>query len=71
VTSSSQLLAFGVQYKLEPPPHSVILSVTQGLLGYAVALLVEALWYKPEGRGFGYVWDHWIFSMYLVLSAAL
>ena len=28
---------------------------------YAVAQLVEALRYKPEGRGFNSRWCHWIF----------
>jgi hypothetical protein len=28
-----------------------------------VAQLVEALRYKPEGRGFDSRWCHWIFSM--------
>jgi hypothetical protein len=31
--------------------------------GYAVAQLVEALCYKPEGRGFGSRWSHWSFSL--------
>jgi hypothetical protein len=30
---------------------------------YAVAQLVEALRYKPEGRGFDSRWCHWNFSM--------
>jgi hypothetical protein len=29
--------------------------------GHAVAHLVEALCYEPEGRGFDYRWCHWIF----------
>jgi hypothetical protein len=29
--------------------------------GHAVVYLVEALWYKPEGRGFDSRWGHWIF----------
>jgi hypothetical protein len=29
------------------------------LLGNAVAQLVEALRYEPEGRGFNYLWCHW------------
>jgi hypothetical protein len=29
---------------------------------YAVAQLVEALRYKPEGRGFDSRWGHWNFS---------
>jgi hypothetical protein len=31
--------------------------------GYAVAQLVEALHYKPEGRGFDSRWSHWNFSV--------
>jgi hypothetical protein len=30
---------------------------------YAVAQLVEALRYKPEGRGFDSRWGHWNFSV--------
>ena len=30
---------------------------------YAVAQLVEALRYKPEGRGFHSRWCHWNFSL--------
>jgi len=30
---------------------------------YAVAQLVEALRYKPEGRGFDFRWCHWNFSL--------
>ena len=30
--------------------------------GHAVAQLVEALRYKPEGRGFDSRWCHWNFS---------
>jgi hypothetical protein len=32
-------------------------------LKYAVAQLVEALRYKPEGRGFDSRWSHWKFSV--------
>jgi hypothetical protein len=31
--------------------------------GHAVAQLVEALCYKPEGRGFDFRWCHWNFSL--------
>jgi hypothetical protein len=31
--------------------------------GHAVAQLVEALRYKPEGRGFDSRWCNWIFSL--------
>jgi hypothetical protein len=30
---------------------------------YAVAQLVKALRYKPEGRGFDSHWGHWNFSV--------
>ena len=32
-------------------------------IGNAVAQLVEAMRYKPEGRGFDSRWHHWSFSM--------
>jgi hypothetical protein len=32
-------------------------------LGYAVAQLVEALRYKPEGREFDSRWFHWNFAL--------
>jgi hypothetical protein len=34
---------------------------------YAVAQLVEALSYKPEGRGFDSRWCHWSFSLTLLV----
>ena len=33
------------------------------LCGHAVAQLVEALHYKPEGRGYDSRWCHWNFSL--------
>jgi len=33
------------------------------LLMHAVAQLVEAMRYKPEGRGFDSRWCHWSFSL--------
>ena len=38
--------------------------------GHAVAQLVEAQRYKPEGRGFNSRWCHWIFSL-TILPAEL
>ena len=38
-------------------------SVTEVKEGHAVAQLVEALRYKPEGRGFDSRWCHWNFSL--------
>jgi len=39
-------------------------------LGHAVAQLVEALSYKPEGRDFDSRWCHWIFFIEIILPAA-
>jgi hypothetical protein len=36
--------------------------------GYAVAQLVEALRYKPEGRGFDARWCHWNFSFDIITA---
>ena len=36
---------------------------TSIFLGYAVVHLVEALHYKPEGRGFDSRWCHWNVSL--------
>jgi hypothetical protein len=42
-----------------PPLAYVFMECT----GYSVAQLVEALRYKPEGRGFDSRWCHWNFSL--------
>jgi hypothetical protein len=38
-------------------------AVTKVQEGHAVAQLVEALRYKPEGGGFDSRWCHWNFSL--------
>jgi hypothetical protein len=43
----------------------IILSPFYMYLGYAVAQLVEALCYKPEGRVFNSRWWNWNFSLTL------
>jgi hypothetical protein len=35
------------------------------------SVMVKALCYKPEGRGFHSQCDHWIFSTYIIFPAAL
>jgi hypothetical protein len=35
------------------------------------SVVVETLYYKPEGRRFKTLWCEWIFSIYLILLAAL
>jgi hypothetical protein len=45
-------------------------STPEGNWGHAVAYLVEALCYKPDGRRFDSRM-RWIFSIYLILPAAL
>jgi hypothetical protein len=50
-----------------PSPRCVVSSIifpsNYLLMGYAVAQLVEALRYKPEGRRFDSRWSHWNFSL--------
>ena len=41
----------------------IFFTVCQILLGQAVARLVEALRYKPKGRGFDSRWCQWNFSL--------
>jgi hypothetical protein len=38
-------------------------SISSSSRGYMVAQLIEALRYKPEGRGFDSRWSHWNFSV--------
>jgi hypothetical protein len=38
--------------------------------GHAVAQLVEALCYKPEGRGFDSRRGHWTYAIYVTLPTA-
>jgi hypothetical protein len=49
-------------------PHCIFLDLYQKShsetkVGHTVAQLVEALRYKPEGRGFDSRWYHWHFSL--------
>jgi len=39
--------------------------------GHVVAQLVEALRYKPEGRGFDARWCYWNFFIDIILQVAL
>jgi hypothetical protein len=43
--------------------RSILKYILQKKWGYAVAQLVEALRYKPEGRWFDSRWSHWNFSV--------
>jgi hypothetical protein len=42
--------------------HSTADGILLNILGHAVAQLVEALRYKPEGRGIDSRWCYWNFS---------
>jgi len=46
-------------------------SVTLFLLYLFFFLLVEALRYKLEGRGFDFRWCHWNFSFAIIFPAGL
>jgi hypothetical protein len=41
------------------------------VVGACGSVVVEALCYKPEGRKFKTRWGEWIFSIYLIILAAL
>jgi hypothetical protein len=41
----------------------LILNVYRDRAGHAVAQLVEAMRYEPEGRGFDSQWCNWNFSL--------
>jgi 2-keto-3-deoxy-L-rhamnonate aldolase RhmA len=42
---------------------TITITVTNITTAHAVAQLVEAMRYKPEGRGFDARWCHWNFSL--------
>jgi hypothetical protein len=50
-----------VRTRGSPNPHSNIKLLLCSDWGHAVAQLVEALFYKPESRGFKSLRGHWIF----------
>ena len=41
--------------------YTVFINKVKNIMGHAIEQLVEALGYKPEGRGFDSRWCHWIF----------
>jgi hypothetical protein len=64
--SASATLAYAILYKI------VCFNPYRNIpWGHAVAILVEAIWYKPKGRGFDSRWGDWILWIYLILPAAL
>ena len=50
-----------MSYPTQPLPQLINLTILY--LGYAMAHLVKALRYKPEGQGFDSRWCHWNFSL--------
>jgi hypothetical protein len=48
-----------------------ILTVFEMMVGAHCSQVFKALCYKPEGRGFDTRWGEGIFSIYLILLAAL
>jgi len=51
------------KFSNEPTKVLGFMKVYNYVVGHAVAQLVEALRYKPEGRGFDSRWCHWFFSL--------
>ena len=41
--------------------YTVFINKVKNIMGHAIEQLVEALGYKPEGRGFDSRWCHWNF----------
>jgi hypothetical protein len=59
-----QLSAISLEGGTEEAPKRVAGSTFNFIRGTPlVAQLVEALYYKPEGRGFDSRWCHWNFSL--------
>ena len=52
-----------MQLEIQPVIAQFKFTLSKGITGHAVAQLVEALRYKPEGRGFDRRWCHWNFSL--------
>ena len=55
------LIPFWVQIPDIHPNKFILL--LKNIWGYAVSQLVEALRYKPKGRGFDSRWSDWNFSL--------
>jgi len=51
--------------------HPLFRSVRKYTWGHAVAQLVEALRYKPEGHGFDSRWCHWILTCICLMAGGL
>jgi len=58
---------YRVHLQQKPASADAICTVLQQLqmwsVGHAVVQFVEALRYKPQGRGFDSQWCHWNFSL--------
>jgi hypothetical protein len=67
IISTTQLHLAGSFYEINITRHRsmniVFTFLTHVNKGHAVAQLVEALRYKPEGREFDFRWCHWNFSL--------
>jgi hypothetical protein len=66
--------SFHIQGSQKPQTSSSLskpMSAVMEWLGVRGSAVVKALCYKPEGRGFNSRWGHWIFSIDLILPAAL
>jgi hypothetical protein len=51
--------------------YSLLKSILTSLWGARGRVVVKALCYKPEGRGFETRWSEWLLSIYLILPVAL
>ena len=65
ISAQSPILVMILNRVRNPKVHKATMQmgITIPKGGHAVAQLVEALRYKPEGRGFDSRWCHWNFSL--------
>ena len=52
-----------IHMKVLTKTSKITLVMITKILGHAVAQMVKALRYNPEGRGFDFRWCHWDFSL--------
>jgi hypothetical protein len=51
--------------------HNILYILSHNTIGARGSVVVKALCYKPEGRGFENRWGEWFLSIHLILPVAL
>jgi hypothetical protein len=60
-----------IEIRVGPHIQRIYYNLLNDAVGARSNAVVKALCYEPEGREFETWWDEWIFSIYLILPAAL